>query len=194
MSTPPAPKRFQLGPLDIEVKVDSKREILSETDAKGVITQANDYFIELSAYTKEELLGAPHNIVRHPDMPKTVFKILWDNLKAGNKYKAIVKNRRKDGKYYWVYSEYEPIFEKNRVIRGYRSRRWPVPKKTVEDVEMIYKKILELEETKSQQEAEMFLELKLHNDGYHNYAEFIEDLYNKRFKGLFGFLSKIFGR
>lgn len=189
MSMPQTPQKFRLSPLDIEVKVDSKREILSETNARGTITYANDYFIELSAYNENELVGSSHNIVRHPDMPKTVFKILWDNLKAGNKYKAIVKNRRKDGKYYWIYSEYEPLFEKSKAIRGFRSRRWPVPKKALEDVETIYRKLIELEETKSLQEAEMFLELKLHNDGYHNYAEYIDDLYKKRFNKLFGFFS-----
>ena len=82
---------MSLRPLDIEVPVDSKREILSETDRSGRITYLNDYFVELSGYQEAELVGSPHNIVRNPDMPITVFKLLWDALKHGEDYKAIVK-------------------------------------------------------------------------------------------------------
>ncbi|MEA1983738.1 MAG: PAS domain-containing protein [Campylobacterota bacterium] len=182
-----------LRPLDIEVKVDSKKELLSETDTQGVITYANENFVELSGYSEAELVGSPHNILRHIDMPKTVYKLLWDNLKTGKPYKAIVQNKRKDGKYYWVYSEYEPLFDKTKNLRGFRSKRFPVPKKALEEVETIYKKLLHLEETKSQKEAEQFLELKLHNDGYHDYAEFVEAIFNKKLKGLLGFFGKLFG-
>lgn len=188
------PDRFKLGPLDIEVPVDPKKEILSETDANGVIVYANENFVELSGYPEEELVGKPHAVVRHPDMPKTVFRLLWNALKAGKSYKAIVKNRRKDGKYYWVYSEYKPLFNQKKEIRGYRSIRRPVPKKALESVETLYRKLLDLEKTKGEKDAEMFLELKLHNDGFHDYAEFVEDLYNKKLKGLFGFLGKLFGK
>lgn len=187
-------EKFQLRPLDIEVSVNSKKEILSETDITGKTTYANAYFVELSGYPEEELMGKPHSIVRHPDMPKTVFKLLWDNLKVGREYKAIVKNRRKDGKFYWVYSEYKPLYNDKKQIRGYRSHRWPVPKKTLEEVETLYAKLLDLEETKNQKEAEMFLELKLHNDGYQDYSAFVEDLYNKKLHSLFGVFGKLFGR
>ena len=183
-----------LGPLDIEVKVDSKREILSETDKTGKIVYLNDYFVELSGYKEEELVGASHNIVRHPDMPKTVFKLLWDAQKQGKDYKAIVKNRRKDGKYYWVYSEYKPLFDNKKQIRGYRSNRYPVPKKVLSDVESLYKKLIDLEKSKSEKDAEMFLELKLHQDGFRDYAEFVEDLHQKKFKNIFGVFGKLFGR
>jgi len=187
-------EKFRLAPLDIEVPVNSKKEILSETDTRGRTIYANAYFVELSGYPEEELMGQPHSIVRHPDMPKTVFKLLWDALKAGKEYKAIVKNRRKDGKYYWVYSEYKPLYNQQKEIRGYRSHRRPVPKKTLEDVETLYKKLLDLELTKSQKDAEMFLELKLHNEGYHDYSAFVGDLYDKKLQGLFGLLGRLFGK
>ena len=76
-----------LKPLDIEYKVSGKKEIVSETDLKGVITYANETFAEISGYRVDELLGEPHNLIRHRDMPQTVFKLLWDNLKAGKDYK-----------------------------------------------------------------------------------------------------------
>lgn len=183
-----------LPPLDIEVDVDSKKELLSETDARGVITYANENFIELSGYSEAELVGTPHSVLRHPYMPKTVFQLLWDNLKAGKPYKAIVQNRRKDGKYYWVYSEYEVLLDKSKNIRGYRSKRYPVPKSALDEVEALYKKLLDIEEVKGVEEAERFLDLKLHNDGYHDYAAYVESLYNKKLKGLFGFFGKLFGK
>lgn len=76
--------------------------IVSETDQYGTITFANDTFCRISKYSREELIGKPHNIVRHPDMPKAVFKEMWDTIKAGKIFQGIVKNRAKDGSPYWV--------------------------------------------------------------------------------------------
>lgn len=188
------PSKTGLRPLDIEFKVSGNRELISETDLKGVITYANEHFSELSGHSVANLVGSPHNIIRHIDMPKTVFKLLWDNLKLGKEYKAIVQNKRSDGKYYWAYSEYFPLYDNSRKLYGYRSKRYPVPNKVVEDVAVVYKKLLDLEETKGLRDAEMFLELKLHADGYHNYKEFVEDLYEKRFSGFKGFFRKLFGK
>lgn len=78
--------------------------ILSETDEKGIILYANDLFCEIAAYQEEELIGQPHNIVRHPDMPKVAFKGLWDDIRTKGFWNGIVKNLRKDGGYYWVYA------------------------------------------------------------------------------------------
>ncbi len=78
--------------------------ILSETDEKGIITYANDIFCEIAGYTLEELLGEPHNIVRHPDMPKIAFKGLWDDIQKKGFWTGIVKNLRKDGGCYWVHA------------------------------------------------------------------------------------------
>lgn len=182
-----------LRPLDVEFTVSGKKELISETDLKGVITYANEDFAELSGHPVSNLVGSPHNLIRHVDMPETVFKLLWDNLKVGREYKAVVQNKRADGKYYWVYSEYYPLYDAQKKIYGYRSKRYPVAKKIVEDVAVVYKKLLDLERTKTPKEAEMFLELKLHNDGFHDYKEFIEHLYETRFKGVTGFFRKLFG-
>jgi aerotaxis receptor len=76
--------------------------ILSETDSKGIILYANDIFYRIAGYTPNELVGEPHNIVRHPDMPKIAFKGLWDDIQTKGFWSGIVKNLRKDGAYYWV--------------------------------------------------------------------------------------------
>ena len=112
-----------LRPLDVEFTVSGKKELISETDLKGVITYANEDFAELSGHPISKLEGSPHNLIRHVDMPETVFKLLWDNLKVGREYKAVVQNKRADGKYYWVYSEYFPLYDANRKMYGYRSKR-----------------------------------------------------------------------
>ena len=78
--------------------------ILSETDDKGIITYVNDIFCELAGYTPSELIGQPHNIVRHPDMPRIAFKGLWDAVPTKGFWTGVVKNMRKDGGYYWVYA------------------------------------------------------------------------------------------
>ncbi len=82
--------------------LDRKTVIVSETDARGVILYANDDFCRISGYSKAELIGKPHNIVRHPDMPKEAFSSLWETIKSGNVWNGIVKNRTKSGDYYWV--------------------------------------------------------------------------------------------
>jgi len=82
--------------------------LVSETDEKGIITFANDDFCNYAGYSLDELMGKPHNIVRHPDMPKAAFKDLWDTLKSGNRWRGFVKNLAKDGSYYWVYATIFP--------------------------------------------------------------------------------------
>ncbi len=92
----------------MEVKLNKDTLIVSETDEKGRIIYANEDFCKIAGYTKEELIGKPHNIVRHSDMPKWAFKDLWDTIKSGKVWNGIVKNATKDGGYYWVYATIYP--------------------------------------------------------------------------------------
>jgi aerotaxis receptor len=86
----------------MELKLAKDTMIVSETDEKGVITYVNEEFCRFAKYTKDELIGQPHNIVRHPDMPKVAFKGLWDTIKTCQVWHGIVKNRAKNGDHYWV--------------------------------------------------------------------------------------------
>mgnify|MGYP000969019002 FL=1 len=85
-----------------EVKIPKEMIIVSETDEKGIILYANSDFFKIAGYSMEELIGKPHNLVRHKDMPKVAFEGLWETIRAGKIWKGIVKNRTKDGNYYWV--------------------------------------------------------------------------------------------
>ncbi|SEL75311.1 methyl-accepting chemotaxis protein [Halomonas daqiaonensis] len=96
--------------------------LISRTDLKGRITYVNPAFIEVSGFSREELLGSPHNIVRHPDMPEAAYQNLWDTLAAGESWKGLVKNRRKNGDHYWVDASVSPIVEEDRLV-GYASVR-----------------------------------------------------------------------
>lgn len=111
--------------------------IVSKTDLSGRITYCNETFIELSGYSERELLGAQHNIVRHPDMPRAVFQLLWDSIKAGRECFAYVKNLSKDGSFYWVFANVTPDFDDRHQPTGFFSvRRRPRPEavKTVTEI------------------------------------------------------------
>jgi len=133
-------------PKDEEIQLDPKRYIVSETDSKGKITYCNDYFKEVSGYTEEELIGSPHNIVRHPDMPRVVFKLLWETISKGKNINAVVKNLAKDGRYYWIFTEFE--IRKNTdtgEVIGYHASRKTISKHVIEVIAKLYAKLLEIE-------------------------------------------------
>jgi len=121
-----------------EVELDKKTMIVSETDEKGIIIYANDDFCTIAGYTKEELIGQPHNIVRHPDMPKAAFKDLWSTIQVGKIWKGIVKNKTKDGNYYWVNATAYPSTSSNGKKR-YISVRIKPTRKEIEKAQELYK-------------------------------------------------------
>lgn len=106
-----------------------KTIILSKTDPQGIITDANKMFEKISGYTKEELIGKPHNIVRHPDVPKLIFKKMWETIKKGKIFKGVIKNRTKDGKDYYVVANIVPIFDEEGNIKEYIALRVDITKR-----------------------------------------------------------------
>jgi len=145
-------------PLDVEIELDPKRYIVSETDAKGKITYCNDYFMEVSGYTEEELIGKPHNIVRHPDMPKVVFKLLWETISAGKNINALVKNLAKDGRYYWIFTEFEIRKDTDSGgIIGYHAARKSISKHVIEIIADLYAELLQIEKDESIEAAQKYL-------------------------------------
>ena len=129
---------------DTEVPFPEGRLIVSRTDLQGIITHANDAFVEMSGYTREELIGAPHNILRHPDMPRLAFKGLWDTLTSGQKWHGYVKNLRKDGAHYWVYATAVPNI-RNGVIAGYTSVRRKPSRTRIAELSALYAQWLQEE-------------------------------------------------
>ena len=115
--------RQKIVPMDKQRNVPDNELIVSKTDLKGKITYCNDIFIQLSGYRENELLGKAHNIVRHGDMPRIIFKLLWENIQNGREIVAYVKNLAKDGAYYWVIAYVSPSFNEKGEIIGYHSVR-----------------------------------------------------------------------
>jgi len=145
-------------PINEEIKLNPKRYIVSETDAKGKITYCNDYFMEVSGYNEEELIGKAHNIVRHPDMPKVVFKLLWETISAGKNINALIKNLAKDGRYYWIFTEFE--IRKNTAtgeIIGYHAARKSISKHVIEVIADLYAELLEIEKIDGIEVAQTYL-------------------------------------
>ncbi len=118
----------------------AQQRLISTTDAKGVITYCNDAFVEISGFSREELLRAPHNLVRHPDVPAAVFAHMWSTLKQGLPWMGIVKNRCKTGDHYWVNAYVTPVFDGNQVI-GYESVRVKPTAEQIRRAEALYQRI-----------------------------------------------------
>ena len=120
--------------------------IVSKTDLKGLITYANEIFIEFCGYSQYELFNAQHNIIRHPDMPRAVFDLMWKTLQAGNEFNGYVKNMSKDGGFYWVFANVTPSYDNNKDIIGYYSVRRNPSQQAIQVVEPIYKEMVATEE------------------------------------------------
>jgi len=108
-----------------ETLVPKNELIVSRTNLKGEITYANEIFAEISGYTIDELIGKNHNIVRHPDMPKIVFKELWESLQDNGSWSGAIKNLRKDGGFYWVWAEVSCVKKDDKIVE-YKSVRTPI--------------------------------------------------------------------
>lgn len=131
---------------DKEYFVNEGQIIVSHTDLKGIITYVNHDFETVSGFQKEELLGKPHSIIRHPDMPRSAFYDLWATIKSGKPWQGYVKNRTKDGGYYWVDARVSPLYEDGSHI-GFLSVRFKPEKSEIQGIKDLYKEIVA--ETKS---------------------------------------------
>ncbi len=125
---------------NIEYKLNETTRIVSTTNLKGALTYANDDFIQISGFNEDELIGKNHNIVRHPDMPPAAFQNLWDDLKKGKSWMGIVKNRCKNGDYYWVNAFVTPIMNGNN-ISGYQSVRLKPKEEYIKAAEQFYQRL-----------------------------------------------------
>ncbi len=129
----------------IETEVPENELIISRTDLNGVITYVNETFAHISGYEPEELIGKPHSIIRHPDMPKSAFADLWQTIRAGKTWEGYVKNLRKDKGYYWVYARVSQVIKDGKVVE-YKSLREPVPREKRIEMQNLYDRIRSEEE------------------------------------------------
>lgn len=137
--------KYKVAPTQQERVMREDDFIISKTDLKGRLTYCNRIFIEFSGFTEGELLGSQHNIIRHPDMPRGVFKLLWDTVAAGDEIFAYVKNMSKDGSYYWVLANVTPNRDLQGNIEGYFSARRKPSRGGVSAASDLYRSMLDEE-------------------------------------------------
>ena len=138
---------------DHEVKLANDEFIVSKTDTKGRITYCNRTFMRIAGYSEKELLNTQHNIVRHPDMPRGVFRFLWQTLEQGKEFFGYVKNMTSDGSYYWVFANVTPDYDRNGQLKGYFSVRRKPKQSAIDIVEPIYREMLAVEQTRGPKEG-----------------------------------------
>ena len=149
--------------------------IVSKTDLKGNITYCNQIFMDMAEYSEEELLGKPHNIIRHEDMPKVVFKYLWDEIKAKREVFAFVINKTKNGNFYWVFANVTATLDTNgNIVSYYSVRRKPNPE-AIKVIHPIYLAMLKAEKTGGMDASFKMLVELLESKGV-SYAELIISL------------------
>jgi len=149
--------------------------IVSKTDKQGRLTYVNKIFIDLAEYSEEELLGKPHNIIRHPDMPKAIFKLLWDSIQTKKEVFAYVINKTKNNNFYWVYANVTPSLDEHGNIIGYYSVRRKPNYHTLEIIKPLYAKMLQAERSGDIGTGMKVLTDILHTKGA-NYDEYIISL------------------
>ncbi len=154
--------------------------IVSKTDARGIITYANDVFQRVAGYSESELLGKPHNLIRHPAMPASVFRLLWQTIQAGKEIFAYVVNSARNGDHYWVLAHVTPSFDSAGNITGYHSNRRVPSRRAIDTVEPIYRALLAEERRHANPEegikAATGLLLKTLQDAKVDYEQFVFSL------------------
>lgn len=169
----PVPTIQRPTPIDREVQWDKSKVLISETDVAGTITKVNDVFCNVSHYTESELIGQPHNLIRHPDMPRLVFKLLWDNLKIGNNFVGVIKNLAKTGEYYWVVTDFEMRRDGMGNITHYIGRRKAVPQGAIDNyLAPFYESLLKMEKIGGVELSSRFFKNYLSKQGK-DYIDFV---------------------
>lgn len=169
----PVPTIQRPTPIDREVQWDKSKVLISETDVAGTITKVNDVFCNVSHYSESELIGQPHNLIRHPDMPRLVFKLLWDNLKIGNNFVGVIKNLAKTGEYYWVVTDFEMRRDGMGNITHYIGRRKAVPQGAIDNyLAPFYESLLKMEKIGGVELSSRFFKNYLSKQGK-DYIDFV---------------------
>jgi len=175
--------------IDEEIKFSKKKFIVSKTDIKGNIIFVNKNFCDISGYTEEELIGVPHNIIRHPDMPRAIFFLIWNNLLKGKPVSGVVKNLAKSGKYYWLIADFDIKKDANANIKSLTAFRRYAPQQVIDTIEELYEIMLNIEKRQGIKGSLSYLEAYLDE---HNmtYDEFLDNLITP--KGIMAKLVSVF--
>lgn len=177
--------------IDEEILFSQKKFLVTKTDLKGNILFANKNFCEISGYKEEELIGAPHNALRHPDMPRAIFFLIWSALLKEREVSAVIKNLAKDGRYYWVIADFSFKRDSHKNIDSFSAFRRAAPNQVVENIEELYEMMLSMEKSYGIKGSLAYLESFLEEKSL-TYDAFLGELI--RPKGLVGTFLSSFNR
>ncbi|MGH1377728.1 MAG: PAS domain-containing protein [Alphaproteobacteria bacterium] len=141
--------RPTISPTGVERTFDEDQIIVSKTDTKGILTYTNRLFLDIAGYKEDEVLGQPHNMIRHPDMPRCIFELLWKTISQEKEIFAYVMNMAKNGDHYWVLAHVTPILDKNKSVLGYHSSRRVPESRVMPTIKKLYADLLQLEKSHS---------------------------------------------
>ncbi len=159
-----------------QIKPDPLQPLVTRTDSRGNIKYTNHYFKKITGYTEEELVGRAHSIIRHPDMPKIIFTLMWQRLKENQDILAIVKNRTKDGNYYWITTSFKTTHsEVTKKENGYMAVTYAAPPQAIKEVEPLYAKLLEIEKSEGEIASIKYL-LDFFEANETNYDDYVKDI------------------
>lgn len=175
MSSKRLTKKDRPKPVDKEILIPEGEILISVTDPKGIITEVNDIFSKIAGYSEEELLGVSHNVIRHPDMPKVMFKIVWEHIMDKENVMAVIKNLAKDGNYYWVVTDFVTKVDADRNIINYTAYRKPVNDEVKNVVIPLYRALCAIEDIAGMEASEKFLIDYFKNKGM-TYDEMVEEI------------------
>jgi PAS domain S-box-containing protein len=168
---------LKITPTPEEIKLEENDFITSKTDLKGKITYCNESFIYFSGYEEIDLIDQPHNIIRHPDMPRAVYRMMWGNLQKQQEFFGVIKNLSKSGAYYWTFANVSPSVDVEGKLIGYYSVRRQAPRNIIESLSSIYQQMIAEEAKHSSSDDAMNASIKILNnlveEQGQSYSEFI---------------------
>ncbi|HIO95564.1 MAG TPA: PAS domain S-box protein [Campylobacterales bacterium] len=173
--------------IDQEIKFNKKKFIVSKTDTKGKILFVNKNLCDISGYEEEALVGSPHNVLRHPDMPQSIFFLVWNSLLRGEHVSAVLKNLARSGEYYWVIVDFDVKKDQEGNIKSFSSFQSSAPKQVIETMEELYETMLKIEKKHGMEGSLSYLESFLEERGV-NYDNFLDEIIKPK-----GFMNKFFG-
>ena len=162
-----------------EVKCAAQQVIISRTDLKGNLIYYNPTFLEINGFQETSLINKPHNIIRHPDMPKTIFKIIWSIIEQGLPIQALIKNKTNDGKYYWTLMSWKVQKDKNNNLISYVAYGRQAPDSAIKIITPLYKAMLDIEKENDIESAMEYLHGYLEEEGL-SYRQYMEELTKHR--------------
>lgn len=175
-------------PLNREIKISSKKFLVSKTDEKGNILYANDNFAEITGYAQSEVMGAPHNILRHPDMPSAIFFLMWQRIQNGLNIRALVKNLAKSGEYYWVSTDFEIQTDEIANKTSYLAFRRAVSPEAINTIQPLYTTLLNIEKKHGKEASLIYLQGYL-DERHTNFDDFMDSVLKPK-----GFMAIIFNK